>query len=137
MSSDVLGNFSCLDELTQVIYQHADRFVVLSTVSDRWTIHLGLAGPEGRWWRGSWGKTEILQIVVRVQPLCEPCSLYTWLAGCLSQDVQRVTKQSYIHRALNRRTNYLKPSPKNWQRLLSKVNSTLEIGAPRKARISM
>lgn len=67
MSSDVLGNFSCLDELTQIIYQHADRFFVLSTVSDKWTIHLGLAGPEGRWWRGSWGKTEILQIVVRVQ----------------------------------------------------------------------
>ncbi|KAF9467321.1 hypothetical protein BDZ94DRAFT_1156078 [Collybia nuda] len=63
MSSDVLGNFSCLDELTQVIYQYADKFVVLSTVSDKWTIHLGLAGPEGRWWRGSWGKTEILEIV--------------------------------------------------------------------------
>lgn len=46
------------------------------------------------------------------------------------------SKHSYIHRVLNRRTNYLKPSPKNWQRLLSKVNSMLEIGAPRKARIS-
>lgn len=66
MSSDVLANFSCLDELTQVIYQSAYRFVVLSTVSDSWTIHVGLAGPEGRWWRGTWAKADILQIVVRM-----------------------------------------------------------------------
>ncbi|RDB24778.1 hypothetical protein Hypma_007992 [Hypsizygus marmoreus] len=63
MSSDVLANFSCLDELTQVIYQSVYRFVVLSAVSDKWTIHLGLAGPEGRWWRGSWTKDDILKIV--------------------------------------------------------------------------
>ncbi|KAH0589191.1 hypothetical protein J132_10943 [Termitomyces sp. J132] len=63
MSSDVLANFICLDELTQVIYQGVYRFVVLSTVSDQWTIHLGLSGPEGRWWRGSWAKTDILEIV--------------------------------------------------------------------------
>ena len=69
MSTDVLANFSCLDELTQVVYQSVHRFVVLSSVSDLWTIHLGLAGPEGRWWRGNWGKEDILQIVVRAQSL--------------------------------------------------------------------
>ncbi|KAF8070369.1 G-protein alpha subunit-domain-containing protein [Lyophyllum atratum] len=57
------ANFACLDELTQVIYQGVCRFVILSTVSDQWVIHLGLAGPEGRWWRGGWTKADILQIV--------------------------------------------------------------------------
>ena len=68
MSSDVLANFSCLDEITQVIYQGVCRFIVLSTVSNEWVIHLGLAGPEGRWWRGAWSKTDILHIVVRDIP---------------------------------------------------------------------
>jgi len=45
------------------------RFVVLSSVSDSWTIYLGLVGPEGRWWRGNWGKEDILQIVVRAHSL--------------------------------------------------------------------
>ncbi|KAG6897721.1 hypothetical protein C0992_011931 [Termitomyces sp. T32_za158] len=63
MSSDVLANFTCLDELTQVIYQGVHRFVVLSTVSNQWTVHLGLSGPEGRWWRGTWAKADILEIV--------------------------------------------------------------------------
>ncbi|KAG6866677.1 hypothetical protein C0991_000787 [Blastosporella zonata] len=63
MSSDVLANFACLDELTQVIYQGVYRFVVISTVSDQWTINLGLSGPEGRWWRGSWTEANILKTV--------------------------------------------------------------------------
>ncbi|KAG6813774.1 hypothetical protein H0H92_007726 [Tricholoma furcatifolium] len=62
MSNDVFANFACLDELTQVIYQGAYRFVVLSAVSDQWTIYLGLSGPEGRWWRGSWNETKVLEI---------------------------------------------------------------------------
>jgi hypothetical protein len=65
MSPDVLACFSCLDELTQVVYQGVHRFVVLSSVSDVWTIHLGLAGSEGRWWRGNWKERDILNIVVR------------------------------------------------------------------------
>jgi hypothetical protein len=69
MSADVLANFSCLDELTQVVYQSVHRFVVLSSVSDAWTIHLGLAGPEGRWWRGGWGEDDILRVVVRTHSL--------------------------------------------------------------------
>lgn len=64
MTSDVLANFTCLDELTQVIYQSVHRFVALSSVSDTWTVHLGLVGPEGRWWRGSWSTSDILKIVV-------------------------------------------------------------------------
>ncbi|KAG5638787.1 hypothetical protein H0H81_010016 [Sphagnurus paluster] len=68
MSSDALANFACLDELTKVLYQGAYRFVVLSTVSDQWTIYLGLAGPEGRWWRGGWTKADILRIVLTFGP---------------------------------------------------------------------
>lgn len=61
--SDVLANFSCLDELTQVIYQSIYKFVVLSTVSDdKWNIHLGLSGAQGRWWQGSWGEEDIHRI---------------------------------------------------------------------------
>ncbi|KAF8160890.1 hypothetical protein B0H34DRAFT_698545 [Crassisporium funariophilum] len=63
MSSDVLANFGCLDELTQVIYQSIYKFVVLSTVSsDKWNIHIGLAGSEGRWWQGSWSEEDISRI---------------------------------------------------------------------------
>jgi hypothetical protein len=65
MSSDPLANFSCLDELVQVIYQSIYKFVVLSTVSqDEWHVHLGLAGSEGRWWHGSWKKEDIYRIFV-------------------------------------------------------------------------
>jgi len=64
MSTDVLLNFGCLDELIQVIYQGMERFVILSSVSEeKWTIHLGLSGSEGRWWRGSWTEADILRIV--------------------------------------------------------------------------
>jgi hypothetical protein len=65
MSSDPLSNFGCLDELIQVIYQSVNRFVVLSTVSDdKWNIHLGLSGPEGRWWHGSWTAANVVKVVV-------------------------------------------------------------------------
>ncbi|KAJ7287348.1 hypothetical protein C8J57DRAFT_1283612 [Mycena rebaudengoi] len=62
--NNALANFGCLDELVQVIYQGMDKFVVLSAVSDSdWTIHLGLSGSEGRWWRGSWREADILAVV--------------------------------------------------------------------------
>ena len=65
MSSDPLANFSCLDELVQVIYQSIHKFVVLSTVSqDEWHVHLGLAGSEGRWWHGIWKNEDIHRIFV-------------------------------------------------------------------------
>ncbi|KAJ7497042.1 hypothetical protein FB451DRAFT_1209834 [Mycena latifolia] len=64
MSSNVIANFAPLDELVQVIYQGLDKFVVLSDVTgDKWNIHLGLTGPEGRWWRGSWREADVLAIV--------------------------------------------------------------------------
>ena len=65
--SDVLANFSCLDELTQVIYQSVYKFVVLSSVSsDKWNIHVGLSGREGRWWHGRWTEDDIHRIFVCV-----------------------------------------------------------------------
>ncbi|KAG1864396.1 hypothetical protein F4604DRAFT_1783232 [Suillus subluteus] len=68
MSTDVLSHFGVLDELIQVIYQGFDRFVVLSQVTESaWSIHLGLKGPEGRWWRGSWSTKHILNITNGVQ----------------------------------------------------------------------
>ncbi|PPQ93664.1 hypothetical protein CVT25_012723 [Psilocybe cyanescens] len=63
--SEVLANFSCLDELTQVIYQSIYKFVVLSTVTDgRWNIYIGLSGPQGRWWHGFWTEADIHRIFV-------------------------------------------------------------------------
>ncbi|PBK81918.1 hypothetical protein ARMGADRAFT_1090840 [Armillaria gallica] len=57
------ANFSCLDELIQVVYQDVNRFVVLSNVSStEWTIHLGLTG-EGRWWRGRWQDADLTKLV--------------------------------------------------------------------------
>ncbi|KAG1761440.1 hypothetical protein EDD22DRAFT_980196 [Suillus occidentalis] len=68
MSTDVLSHFGVLDELIQVIYQGFDRFVVLSQVTESaWSIYLGLKGPEGRWWRGSWSTKHILNITNGVQ----------------------------------------------------------------------
>lgn len=64
MSANVMANFAPLDELVQVIYQGMEKFVVLSDVSDdKWNVHLGLTGPEGRWWRGSWRASDVLGIV--------------------------------------------------------------------------
>ncbi|KAJ7718027.1 hypothetical protein DFH07DRAFT_860805 [Mycena maculata] len=64
MSTNVMANFGVLDELVQVIYQGMDKFVILSsTDDDNWNIHLGLSGPEGRWWRGSWREADVLAIV--------------------------------------------------------------------------
>jgi len=63
MASDILTHFGCLDELVQVVYQGFSRFVVLSKVDDQsWTIHLGLQGPEGRWWKGRWTAEDILHV---------------------------------------------------------------------------
>jgi len=47
--------FSSLDELIQIVYQGSAKFVLMSRVDySSWTVHLGLSGPEGRWWRGRW-----------------------------------------------------------------------------------
>lgn len=67
MSSAVLAHFGVLDELIQIIYQGFERFVLLSKIDDEtesWTVHLGLQGPEGRWWRGRWLEKDILHLTV-------------------------------------------------------------------------
>lgn len=63
---DILSHFGGLDELIQVIYQGFERFIILSGVNESaWTVYVGLKGPEGRWWRGSWSARDITQFVVR------------------------------------------------------------------------
>ena len=58
--------FGCLDELTQVIYQSVHRFVILSSVTDdEWSVHVGLADADGRWWRGSWSEDDVKRTLVR------------------------------------------------------------------------
>ena len=57
--------FSALDELIQVIYQGSAKFVLMSRVDcNSWTVHLGLSGPEGRWWRGKWTDEKVKSITV-------------------------------------------------------------------------
>ncbi|KAF7375923.1 hypothetical protein MSAN_00006700 [Mycena sanguinolenta] len=63
MATDVMSCFYALDELVQVIYQGMEKFVVLSDISDKWNIHLGQTGPEGRWWCGSWSAADVRGIV--------------------------------------------------------------------------
>lgn len=66
-TEDVLSHFGTLDELIQIIYEGIERFVLLSSIDDisqEWIVHLGLQGPEGRWWRGSWSDKDILRLTV-------------------------------------------------------------------------
>ncbi|KAM5531846.1 hypothetical protein V8D89_014476 [Ganoderma adspersum] len=58
--SDILSHFTPLDELIQVVYQGSARFVILSSVDDAcWTVHAGLTGDAGRWWRGRWTDKDV------------------------------------------------------------------------------
>lgn len=60
-----IHHFACLDELIQVIYQSVDKLVVISrVVDDAWTVHLGLSGLDGRWWRGTWTEDDVVQQTV-------------------------------------------------------------------------
>ena len=64
----VFDSFASLDEIIQVVYQGADRFVVLSNVEfgplrAGWDIHVGLA-DEGRWWKGRWTEKDVENIAV-------------------------------------------------------------------------
>lgn len=62
---DILSHFASLDELIQLIYQGAHKFVVISSVGElSWDVHLGLTGPNGRWWKGKWTERDIQQFVV-------------------------------------------------------------------------
>lgn len=77
---DVLSHFGGLDELIQVVYQGFERFIVLSAVNESsWTVYVGLKGPEGRWWRGSWSARDITQFVVR-------STVHFFTLGCARPD---------------------------------------------------
>lgn len=64
---DVISHFTALDELIQLLYQGAHKFVVLSAVDDaNWIVHVGLSKSEGRWWKGTWSEKDIRKFVVCV-----------------------------------------------------------------------
>ncbi|KAF9453946.1 hypothetical protein P691DRAFT_657131 [Macrolepiota fuliginosa MF-IS2] len=64
MSTDIIGCFSPLDELIQLIYQSIYQFVVMSSVTyDKWTVHVGMVGDAGRWWRGVWEEKNVVGVV--------------------------------------------------------------------------
>jgi len=55
--------FSALDELIQIVYQGSAKFVLMSRIDyASWTVHLGLSGSEGRWWRGKWTDEDVKAI---------------------------------------------------------------------------
>ena len=67
--ADFFSYFTPLDELIQLIYQGAHKFVALSAVDDAsWTIHVGLTcnSGEGRWWKGRWSESDVRKFVVCV-----------------------------------------------------------------------
>lgn len=65
--------FSVLDELIQIIYQGSAKFVLISKVeSTSWTVHLGLSGSEGRWWRGKWTEEDVKAVAVSLLRLFAP-----------------------------------------------------------------
>jgi hypothetical protein len=62
---DMISHFGAVDELIQLIYQGTNKFVLISCVNNvDWTLHLGLTGIEGRWWKGSWSEKDILRFLV-------------------------------------------------------------------------
>lgn len=62
---DMVSHFGAVDELIQLIYQGANKFVLISAVdSVGWTLHLGLTGA-GRWWKGKWTEKDIFKFLVR------------------------------------------------------------------------
>lgn len=69
MTTDVLSHFAKLNGLIQTISRGSERFVLVSRVNAAaWTVHVGLQGPEGKWWKGTWTPKDILDIVVRLAP---------------------------------------------------------------------
>jgi len=120
--SDILSNFNCLDELTQVIYQGIYKFVVLSNVSnEEWSIHVGLAGREGRWWRGCWKEDDIHHFFVRFNT-------------CYRLNSDSV--QFLLNRGQNCQINSLKRLRRNWKESSFKANYVSAIGMWTKVRIS-
>jgi hypothetical protein len=71
--------FSALDELIQIVYQGSAKFVLMSRVDyASWTVHLGLSGSEGRWWRGKWTDADVKAVTVSLRhplPVRKPVDL--------------------------------------------------------------
>lgn len=66
---DMISEFGALDELIQVIYQGAHKFIVLSNVTDdAWSVYLTVVNSEGRWWSGGWTEKDVLDFVVCTFP---------------------------------------------------------------------
>ena len=62
---DMISHFGAVDELIQLIYQGTNKFVLISAVNNvYWTLHLGLTGNEGRWWKGRWSEKDIFRFLV-------------------------------------------------------------------------
>ncbi|KAJ4483701.1 hypothetical protein J3R30DRAFT_1819790 [Lentinula aciculospora] len=58
--SSPLTHFSCLDDVIQVIYHLNRQLFLLSKLQDNaWVLHIGLLGPDSRWWRGTWDEHDI------------------------------------------------------------------------------
>lgn len=96
------SHFAALDELVQLIYQGPLKFVVLSSVNDAgWTVHLGLTGISGRWWKGTWTEKDVDKFVV-----CMRVFLLTMLVNgtCKHRDTPQA----------NSRTSLLRTLPKHW-----------------------
>lgn len=71
MTIDMTSDFFAVDELIQVIYQGALKFIVLSKITrTAWTIHVALDKTE-RWWSGQWSPSDIETFLVR-DPYREP-----------------------------------------------------------------
>jgi len=60
----IIDLFGPLDEMIQLIYQGIYQFIVMSsTTHDEWTVHVGMVGDTGRWWRGVWGEKDVSVVV--------------------------------------------------------------------------
>ncbi|KAL1756249.1 hypothetical protein FB107DRAFT_211767 [Schizophyllum commune] len=61
---DLFSNFSCLDDIIQVIHQGSDKFVLTSSVTkDAWEVHVSHEDRQGRCWKGQWQESDVRKIV--------------------------------------------------------------------------
>lgn len=97
----LLENFSALDELIQVLYEGASRFVLISHLTGvdsgtdvKWNIYLGLneVGKGARWWMGWWTEEDVAKVAVSLGFWCafwgdegyvRCCFLFVWCVGCV------------------------------------------------------
>nr|VWO97067.1 Squalene epoxidase [Ganoderma boninense] len=99
--SDILSHFAPLDELIQVVYQGSARFVILSSVDDAsWTVHVGLTGDEGRWWRGRWTDKDVRNTVVRIKLLL-PDTGPNRFVHIQGQKVSSILLESFVEKMAN------------------------------------